>query len=469
MAAVATTNDKLDKVIDLLSARAEADARTIDRPGAIKGAPNIVEGEMPSSRPFSLVKAIGVMSGIIAPEDAKVEWGMSNGFRKVMKSAGYVLHDDKALVMPMGQQFLTPDVAESEPARLYKSMEAASQAAYDPDESAWLQKRFYKSNGLLMSYLDESKGGALVPPPQYMGLIDIYRNNSFFDQVGIEDIALPPQGRIVMSRQTGVTTAYWVGEGDAITQSGVTTGQFELNVRKCAGYTYMPNELIRFATPSADMLVQNDIGKSLALKTDLAGLTGTGGTYQPKGLLNYTGTNEVIQYASSGNPTASNIGTNGNYITPSDGDLMLGLLEDRNFTPDAFAFRPSSWRKLRTTRADAVTAGDQAGLYLVNPTRAFQDTTPDSWDGLKVAKTAQIEANRTKGTATNLTYVLLGQWKDNTVRGRFGAVEFLASNTTNDALSRDLTYIRGLMFVDFGFKRPGGFCLFDQLIGPRAS
>ena len=47
------------------------------------------------------------------------------------------------------------------------------------------------------------------------------------------------------------------------------------------------NELMRFASPSAEGLVRLDMARVAALKADLAMLEGTGGT-QIKGLLTYS-------------------------------------------------------------------------------------------------------------------------------------------------------------------------------------
>src|SRR5215217_6483196 len=100
----------------------------------------------------------------------------------------------------------------------------------------------------------------------------------------------------------------------------------------------MNNELMRFASPSAEGLVRHDMARTAALKADLAMLEGTGGT-QIKGLLTYSGI------------TAHTAST-------------------------AWLMRKTMYAALMNRRADAVTAADGKGSFLFHPTRHASDTPP---------------------------------------------------------------------------------------------
>ena len=117
---------------------------------------------------------------------------------------------------------------------------------------------------------------------------------------------------------TGGSTAYWVGEASSITESTPTTGNLDLQAKKLGVLVKVNNELLRFASPSAEGLVRLDMARVAALKADLAMLEGTGGT-QIKGLLTYT---------DIGTHTATTAGTDGDTFEAQDVALMEGKLPD---------------------------------------------------------------------------------------------------------------------------------------------
>src|SRR5205814_10213810 len=110
----------------------------------------------------------------------------------------------------------------------------------------------------------------------------------------------------------GASAAYWVGDGSAITESQPTTGNLDLQAKKLGVFVKINNELLRFASPSAEGLVRFDMARAAALKADLAMLEGTG-TTQIKGLLTYAG---ITAH------TASTVGANGNTFEAQDVALM---------------------------------------------------------------------------------------------------------------------------------------------------
>src|SRR4030095_13272944 len=90
--------------------------------------------------------------------------------------------------------------------------------------------------------------------------IDLQRNLESFSTAGAQEIALPPNGRIQFPKLTGGSTSDWVGEGSAITESEPTTGNLDLQAKKLGIFVKLNNELLRFASPSAEGLVRVDMG-----------------------------------------------------------------------------------------------------------------------------------------------------------------------------------------------------------------
>lgn len=69
--------------------------------------------------------------------------------------------------------------------------------------------------------------------------------------------------------QTGGSTGYWVGQGAPIPVSKLTTGADTLGIAKAAGLVVLDKELIMSSAPSAEMLVRNDLAKTIAQFLDV--------------------------------------------------------------------------------------------------------------------------------------------------------------------------------------------------------
>src|SRR5207237_1908318 len=175
----------------------------------------------------------------------------------------------------------------------------------------------------------DTAGGTLVALPVLGELIDLQRNLEAFASAGAREIALPPNGRIQFPKLTGGSTAYWVGEAASITESTPTTGNLDLQSKRLGVFVKMNNELLRFASPSAEGLVRFDMARVAALKSDLAMLEGTGGT-QIKGLLTYS---DITAH------TASTTGGTGDTFQAQDVAKMHSKLPDAVTSPSAWVMR----------------------------------------------------------------------------------------------------------------------------------
>jgi HK97 family phage major capsid protein len=252
---------------------------------------------------------------------------------------------------------------------------------------------------------------------------------------------------------TAGSPAYWVGESTAITESTPATGNLDLQAKKLGVLVRLNNELLRFASPSAEGLVRTDMARVAALKADLSMLEGTGGT-QIKGLLTYPDISTL---------TAFTLGTDGNTFQPEDVGRMEGKLPDAVSTPTAWVMRKDLFAALMNRRADAITAGDQAGPFVFRPTRIGSEAPPMELYGTPVVRSAQVSNTRAKGASTSLTYILLGYFPDFIV-ARLGVMEFLASGLGDTAMVNDQTYLRGIQHLDAGPRHAASFVLCDQLV-----
>lgn len=436
-------------------------------------APTIRKGEdSMSSRPFRMLNMLGLLSGAVRPKDAVIESGMLAAFRKGLEETNSLINTaSTSSFMYPGQASFLPDAAAYHKST-QEILEASSAgvADADPDHMDWIRRKINKSydpqhQKTAMSYLTDTIGGSLVAPPVQGEVIPLMRNQSAVDRAGGRMVPLPPQGKWVAPRITGPSTGYWVGENTTITESNPTTGSVEMQAKKLAVLIRLPNELFKYASGSTDAMLREDMSKTLALGFDYACLYGAGSGNQPRGLASYTGSNEVIDYAATTTPTPSGVDTNGNTLMPQDGYRMAGYIEDRNFDLNGFKWimRPRMWSAIASFRADAVTTGDQAGLFVQALTRMLADPIKSKWCDYEVVRSSQIPNNLTKGGGTGLTQAWGGCWGE-MLLGMYGALEFQTTNQGSDLLALDQTMVRAILHADSVPRYPGAFIQYSSLI-----
>jgi len=134
-------------------------------------------------------------------------------------------------------------------------------------------------------------GGFMVPTTIDPTIIDYLYNNAAVLQMGVSRLS-GLTGNVAVNRVTGTTTAQWLGETEAITDSSISLGQILLTPRRLGAQAKIGKQLIMQANQSIENLVRMDIGRQLGLAIDRAMILGTGGS-QPLGILNTTGIGSV--------------------------------------------------------------------------------------------------------------------------------------------------------------------------------
>ena len=358
---------------------------------------------------YSVLKAAAFALGYVGPDQAKEEIHAHHQLRDLYAAYGFSPHHGaNSFLVPLSSAHLP--VFEPQGRRLRDELRqkmTAHAGQYDPDEADWLTRRGYALRSKALGTVNDLAGGTFVPLPMLGELVDLQRNLEAFSAAGAQEIALPPNGRVQFPKLTGGSTAYWVGEGSAITESTPSTGNLDLQAKKLGVLVKLNNELLRFASPSAEGLVRFDMARSAALKADLAMLEGTGGT-QIKGL---------TTYADIGTHTASTPGANGDTFEPEDVAAMEAQLPDGVDAPTAWVMRKAMFAALMNRRAAAVSSGDGEGSFVFRAGRSPATAPPMDLYGTKVVRSSQVSATRTKGSGTDLSYVLLGYFPDWIVRG----------------------------------------------------
>ena len=428
------------------------------------GLPNARYGEDPlTSRGFSFMKMLGLITQAQNKEQAKIEWDIHDRLTKCLEGQGYEWKGGgvtgvNRFLAPLSTSFLVNDSVGQQFRYEMKQLVSAGVDGADPDHMKWIRTKQLENRGIVgnkaLSWLNELTGGALVAPPEMGELIELLRNKEALVNAGARVVPLPPQGRMKYPRQTAASNTYWVGESAPIPDSNLGTGEVTLQAKKLAVRIIAPNELIRFASPAAEALMRDDMTKSLALGLDLAGLEGLGGDHRPRGIIRMPNINTI-------NSTTQ--GANGDNVVGVDVYRMIAAVEESNAEFEGFIMRPKTLYKFYQLRSDAVSQGDAAGPFLFNLIREASDgVAQPTLAGFPITKSTQISQSRAKGTATNLTYIVGGMWSDLLI-GMFGAIEFAATTMGDTAFTNDQTWVRGILSADIQARHEAAFVFLDNL------
>lgn len=464
--------DKLaeqDKKIDAQAAKLadwekKAAERKGRRPSEIFHAATGPVGE--DSKPYSLLKMVGVTQKWHGPEYAKNEIAISDKLGSMYDGFKSIRHHPQSILVPFSTFHLPQGESDADSRFLAETkarLKGWNATDIDEDQADWISEKTGMNFGRrwqkVLGTVSDAAGGVLVGFPTLGELIELQRNLEVFPKAGAQEIALPPNGRIQYPKQTSGSTAYWVGEAAAITESTQATGYLNLEAKKLGVFCKLNNELLRFTSPTTEALVRMDMALQAALKADLGMLEGTGGT-QIKGITTYDtqsswtqGTDKLITYS-----------VTSNLFQPNDPADMEAVMPDQAGDPTAFLMRRNLWAKIRNRRADAVTTADGKGPFVFNLIREAKDGIPLELEGIPVIRSSQISNTRQSGSpyGGTQTYVLLGNFRDWLI-GRFGVMEFLVSGLGDTPFQYDQQWVRGIQHIDAGARHAASFVLADVI------
>lgn len=243
-----------------------------------------------------------------------------------------------------------------------------------------------------------STGGKLVENSLLSGsFIDMLRNRALMMQIGTVMTGLT--GNVAIPRQTGAATAYWLDESGAATESAPALDQMALSPKTVAAYTDISRRMLLQSSIDVEMFVRSDLASVLALAIDAAAIAGTGANGQPTGILNTSGIGLVALGTDGAAPTwASQIALE-SAVAASNADI--GSLK--------YITNAKGRGKLKTVEKATGTA-------------QFLWGEGNMINGYEVLATNQIPSNLTKGTGTNLSAEIFGNFSD-LIIGLWGSLD----------------------------------------------
>jgi HK97 family phage major capsid protein len=224
---------------------------------------------------------------------------------------GKVLLARQGEAKPLGVAPAQLDMTPKEVARysVFRAMKAAaendwSEAGLEMEAHKELAKRFNGQRGKRsffvpldiqkrdLSAVTASAGGRLVATDN-MSFIDILRARSVAMRMGATSMS-GLVGNVTVPTQTGAATAAWLAnETTGVSESDQTFGQMALSPKNVAAYTEISRQLMLQSSPSAEMIVMNDLAAVVALAVDSAAINGSGASGQPLGIVGTAGIGSV--------------------------------------------------------------------------------------------------------------------------------------------------------------------------------
>ncbi len=284
-----------------------------------------------------------------------------------------------------------------------------------------------------------ASGGFIVPPDYVNEIIELLRPVAVVRSANPRTIPMP-RGTMTLPSQTSPATASYGTEVQKIASSQQQTGQIVASFKKLTALTPVSNDMMRYADPAADAFVRDDLVKVVALREDLAFLTGDGTQAAPMG---YTGFANRFAVGSGGSAgvwltTAnSTLAVGGNWISSNEtytlttaAQEMGGLVNklDTANVPDTrrcWFMHPRSYNYLFNVQ-------NSLGVYVYR-----EELLMGKLLGYPFKKSTQIPINLWDATGTNkdCSFLILAEMDESMIM---------------DSMTLELAVSREGMYVDSG-------------------
>lgn len=289
-----------------------------------------------------------------------------------------------------------------------------------------------------------STGGNLVADNMLYGsFIDLLRNKLRVRALGATVLS-GLIGNVTVPRQDTPAPAYWLSpEGAPINEGEGSFDQIVMSPKTVGARSQFTRQLLMQASPEVEFFVRNYLAKVVATAIDFVAIAGTGtpgAAGQPLGILN------------AGVSTVS-LGANGGALTIDALIALEDLLAVGNVDDAAMGYltNSSEIKNLKNLK-------DSAGRYLWTQypgAAAGRPAILGEINGYPIARSNQVPNTLTKGTGTNLSAVIMGDWSE-LIIGEWGVLEILP-NPYGAGFDSGTIDIRVMQSVDIQLRHLASF------------
>lgn len=255
-------------------------------------------------------------------------------------------------------------------------------------------------------------------------------------------------GNVDIPRRSAATTAYWTAEAGTITESEGTFDKISLSPKTVAALSRYSRNMLLQSTPDIEMLVRSDLVEIIALAIDKAAISGPGTGNQPTGILNTSGIGSVVG------------GTNGLQITLDHMLDLVAAVMNANAAGNSMGYLVNS--KTQTSLSKLKSSTGQYLWARGGEFTSIAERMVDRINGYPVLQTNQLTSAGTKGSGTNLSTAIFGDWSSLTI-GEWGVLEILP-NPYGTGFATGQVDIRAMQSVDIGLRHPESFAVMSDAI-----
>lgn len=247
-------------------------------------------------------------------------------------------------------------------------------------------------------------------------------------------------GNIAIPRLSGASTAYWVSESSAPTESQQTFDQVTMSPKTVGAFTDISRKLLLQSSLDIEAMVRQDLATVLGLAIQQAAINGSGTAPTPRGILNTSGIGNASSAGADGTaPTWAQIINLESLVAAANADV--GTL--------AYLTNAKVRGKLKGTFTNA-TYGEQ-------PVWGMDSTV----NGYNAAVTNAVPSDLTKGSGTALSAIIFGNFADLLI-GMWGGLDLTVdpySNSTSGTLR-----IVALQDVDVAVRHAASFAAATDVV-----
>jgi HK97 family phage major capsid protein/HK97 family phage prohead protease len=283
-----------------------------------------------------------------------------------------------------------------------------------------------------LSVADAASAGNLVDDKFLVSdFITMLRNAMVISSLGTRTMA-GLTSDITIPRQIGGNAAYWVGEGEDVGDSEPSFDQIKLSPRTVGSFTEVTRKLLIQSSIDIEAFIRQEIATTIGLEIERCALFGDGSGESPLGIANMTGIGSVACGTNGAAPTWAHMVAMETQIAVSN--ALAGNM--------AYVTNAKVRGKLKTTIKEAAVPG-YVWADGGNPI-----------NGYRAEVTNAVPSNLTKGTGTNLSAMLFGNWAD-LILAFWSGLDLTVDPYTK-ATSGGVRIV-GLMDVDVSIRRAESF------------
>ena len=245
------------------------------------------------------------------------------------------------------------------------------------------------------------------------------------------------QGNVVIPKRLASAQTGWFMDDSAIPTGDQKFGSITLQPKHAGVITEWSRNMVLQASPDVEMLARDDMARQLAETLDLAAIKGSGTGAEPRGILNTPGVGVLTP------------DTNGSMLAYAMITELVSLVDAANASGATEGFLANT--RTRKAASQLVTSyGEPLGLDVV-----FQ--------GRRVEYSNLIPSDGTRGTSSNLSSLLYGNWSDLLI-GIFAELDILVNPYESGAYSRGGVSIRAIMSCDVNVRHAESFAVATGII-----